>query len=360
MTSRQQLDTLTGARGIAAWYVVVYHIREAFDPSVPQGLITFFSKGYLAVDLFFVLSGFVMWLNYGGKFERDGLRAAPDFFRRRFARIYPLHFVILSAMLAFVGLLAVTGRGDAARYPVDELPLHYLLMQNWGLTKALSWNDPAWSISTEFAAYLALPFMGMILSKARNGAATNLAILTSLCVALALFFNAQGLSQLGQDISGNGVVRCLAEFFAGVMVCRLWQQRQRWMNFAAGAAALISAALWATGTAAETATVPALFAVTVYLLALSSSQAGNPFSSRLLVHMGDISYSTYLVHFCLWILFKLLFVSDPNSVPLSTMIAYFAATYALSELLYRAVENPGRRWIQNLQTGKLQAVPARD
>jgi peptidoglycan/LPS O-acetylase OafA/YrhL len=346
MTVRPQLDALTGARGIAAWYVVFYHIREAFDDRVPAGLISFFSKGYLAVDLFFVLSGFVMWLNYGDKFERDGLSAAPDFFRRRFARIYPLHFVILSAMLGFVVLLAATGRGDAIRYPLSEVPLHYLLVQNWGFTKLLSWNDPAWSISTEFAAYLALPLVAVGLNRVRNGAIANVSVIIALCTGLALVFSAQGSTRLGDDISGNGVVRCLAEFFIGVGVCRLWQQKQRWFDGIALATAACAASMWATGAAPETVTVPALFAATVYGLAQSSNRPGNPLSSRMFIHLGDISYSTYLVHFFLWTLYKLLFVSDPASVPLISLFGFIAATYLTSELLYRAVEEPGRNWIQ--------------
>ncbi len=352
MTARPQLDALTGARGLAAWYVVFYHIREAFDDSVSPALISFFSKGYLAVDLFFALSGFVMWLNYGGKFERDGLSAAPDFFRRRFARIYPLHCVILTAMLAFVGLLAASGRGDAVRYPFAELPLHFLLMQNWGFTGALSWNDPAWSISTEFAAYLALPLVALFLRRMRNSAALNLICICLLCAGLWMLFASQGLTQLGENITGNGVARCLVGFFAGVMICRLWQGRARWVDWTVAAVATVAALLWTTGLASEIAAVPALFAASVYLLAITSGLRGNPLSSQLLIHLGDISYSTYLVHFFLWIIFKLLFVSDPASVPIQVLLGFAAATYAASELLFRMVENPGRRWLQSFTFGR--------
>jgi peptidoglycan/LPS O-acetylase OafA/YrhL len=61
---RHELRPLTSARGIAAWYVVLYHIRESAAGTLPQSVIDIFAKGYLAVDFFFVLSGFVIWLNY--------------------------------------------------------------------------------------------------------------------------------------------------------------------------------------------------------------------------------------------------------------------------------------------------------
>ncbi len=348
MTARPQLDALTGARGIAAWYVVFYHIREAFDDSVPPSLIAFLSKGYLAVDLFFILSGFVMWLNYGDKFSRDGLKAAPDFLRRRLARIYPLHFVVLSAMLGFDLLLMATGRGDAARYPLTELPLHYALIQNWGFTHALSWNDPAWSISTELAAYLALPFVGIVITRTRNVAWINIAFIGLFCAGLSLFFAWKGAVGLGNNITGNGVFRCLCEFLSGVFVCRLWQRRSFGIDAIAVITLIATALLWAVNGASEVATVPALFAAIVYLIARTSSLRGNPLSSRPLVHLGDISYSTYLAHFFLWTVYKLIFVTDPSTVALPLMLGFLAATYGASELLYRLVEKPGRTWVQAL------------
>lgn len=346
-SAKPQLDALTGARGIAAWYVVFYHVRDAFGPEIPEALIAFLSKGYLAVDLFFILSGFVMWLNYGAKFERDGLRAAPDFLRRRFARIYPLHFVILLAMLVFVMALAATDRSDAARYPLHELPLHFLLIQNWGLTSQLSWNDPAWSISTEFAAYLALPIGAAALVRFRRFMWVNFLLIGGLCLILWQLFALQGQARLGDDISGNGLFRCIIEFSIGVLVCEIWQSGNRWSDAGVAAIGLAASGLWLTSTAPEVATVPALFAASVYGLARSSNHVGNPLSSRPLIRIGDISYSTYLVHFFLWIVFKLLFVSDVSNVALPVMVGFFVLTYAASELLYRFVENPGRKWVQS-------------
>src|SRR5690606_30640729 len=62
-----RLDALTGIRGIAAWLVVFYHVRFSFLTLFPPEAISALGKGYLAVDLFFVLSGFVLWFNYGEK-----------------------------------------------------------------------------------------------------------------------------------------------------------------------------------------------------------------------------------------------------------------------------------------------------
>ena len=71
MQIRHELRPLTSARGIAAWYVVLYHVRLSASGTLPQGVIDFLAKGYLAVDFFFVLSGFVIWLNYRALLEEN-------------------------------------------------------------------------------------------------------------------------------------------------------------------------------------------------------------------------------------------------------------------------------------------------
>jgi len=149
---RADLPALTGIRGVAAWFVVLFHVRIGASAQLPAWLIGIFAKGYLAVDLFFMLSGFVLWLNYSESLRSKGAASVPRFFGRRIARIWPLHAAILCATAAFALLLQLSGHGDPIHYPWSDLPLHLLLIQNWGFSNSLTWNDPAWSISCEFAA----------------------------------------------------------------------------------------------------------------------------------------------------------------------------------------------------------------
>src|SRR3546814_12632267 len=93
MTARPELRALTSVRGLAAWMVVLYHIRLSIA-GLPEAWVDVFAKGYLAVDFFFLLSGFVIWLTYGERLrERDASVVA--FWQRRIARIYPLHLFML-------------------------------------------------------------------------------------------------------------------------------------------------------------------------------------------------------------------------------------------------------------------------
>lgn len=356
---RTQLDALTGTRGIAAWLVVFYHIRLALPDAVPPGVIAVLAKGYLAVDLFFVLSGFVMWLTYGATFQRKGLSAAPAFLWRRIARIYPLHLVVLLATIAYAGALAFAGKADTGQYPVGELPLHLLLIQNWGFTDHLTWNDPSWSISTELAAYLLLPLVAVtLLRKDWSPLACAVGAL-ALAGGLHLWFAAQGEVTLGRDIVWNGLPRCLAGFFAGVLMAMAWRGAATRPTTTLALVVSIGAfAAWIGGLLPETFAVPVAFTALVYALAATSARPRNLLSGRILVHLGDISYSTYLAHFLLWIVFKHLFVTDAASVPLALVALYIGAVYLASEILYRMIEAPGRHLLQSWGRRGGSPVPA--
>ncbi len=356
ITRKVQLDALTGARGIAAWMVVLYHVRLAFADAVPQSVVNILAKGYLAVDLFFIMSGFVMWLNYGECFKRDGLRATPDFLIKRIARIYPLHFVVLSLTTLYAVATALIVHGNPDRYPFDALPLHFLLMQNWGSGTALSWNDPSWSISAELGAYILLPFFVLACRKVKADLPIVILGIAGLCGVMGLVMTFAGSAHMGDHVAQTGLIRCIIEFLIGTLVCTLWQlpHHQRAMIALAIAAIAIFGALGLSGALSEIWVAPVLFAATVFLLAATSASPLNPFSSRILVYLGELSYSTYLWHFLLWIVFKLVFVTDIYSVSLPLMALFVGLTYAASVLSYRFVEDAGRRWLTAIL---IKAVP---
>lgn len=343
---RANLPALTGIRGIAAWFVVLYHIRGAAASQLPPELIATFAKGYLAVDLFFMLSGFVLWLNYGERLRREGLGAAPLFLARRIARIWPLHAFILTGAIALAAVLELTGRNTQGNFPWAELPLHILLVQNWGFTQALTWNDPAWSISCEFAAYLLFPLLALAVDWRRLPTALLLALLVLLVLALGGIFAIAGHDRLGADIPRLGVARALCQFTMGTILCALWA---RWRD-APGFPFLVSlslagalAALALTGQLRETLAVPAFFAAALLALSLTAGSKNNPLGSRPVHYLGEISYATYLVHYLLFVAFKLLFVEDPANVPLPLLGLFLLLTLAASVALYHLVERPAQR-----------------
>jgi peptidoglycan/LPS O-acetylase OafA/YrhL len=340
---RPELRPLTSIRGLFAWAVVLYHVRLACLGWMPIGVIRVLAKGYLAVDFFFLLSGFVIWLNYGARLRGRG--AAADFLVRRIARVWPLHVVMLAFGGSLAALLIATGR-EAGHFPIAQLPLQLAMMQNWGFLGALSWNDPAWSISCEWAAYLLTP-LAMLLVPVRRLPTPALVGCAALPL-LALFVAAQalGTSSLGFDITHFGLARCLAEFACGTMLATLWR---RWCGIAGAEiacwiASICCFAAWAAGVP-ETLAVPFAFATLLLALALGAERARHPLAGRAIHWLGEISYATYLSHFLLFFAFKLAFVSDPRNVPPLLVAAYLLLVLAASAALYHGFERPAQRAI---------------
>lgn len=346
MTTKPDLAALTALRGIAAWYVVFYHVRLSTTDLLPPAVIQIFAKGYLAVDFFFLLSGFVIWLSYRDRIAENGIAAIPAFLARRFARIYPLHFVILCGAILFALLLGATGRWNPADYPFQELPLHLLLIQNWGFTNTLSWNDPAWSISVETAAYLLFPLIALGSDWRKVSTPILLALVGLLVLALHGYFIAMQAPLLDSDIPRTGLMRCLIQFTIGTILCALWL---RWRDRPKAPAAIAFVcgigfgSIAIAGAAPETMAAPLAFSSILLAAALTANAARNPLAARPLHYLGEISYATYLAHFLLFVLFKLLFVGASGQIGIGGFAGYLGLTLAASIALYHLVERPAQR-----------------
>jgi peptidoglycan/LPS O-acetylase OafA/YrhL len=344
---RIDVPALTGVRAVAAWWVVIYHVRNLLAPFAPLEAMAFFAAGDLAVDLFFVLSGFVIYLNYMPRLTRDAGSIA-DFAMRRVARIYPLHLLILVAMVAYVAALyTVSGRPLPEIYSPWLVPLHLLLVQGWGVAPVAGWNVPSWSISTEFLAYLLFPLIALFADWRRRPAWLLGALILAAILLLHGWMKAHGYTTLGADIVRGGLPRCLAQFFIGTIICELflrWRRHARWLApvALAGAAAAVAGHLqmdWP-----ETIAMPAAWTALVLGLSLWPWRF-NPLASRPLVYLGDISYSTYLVHYLAYEVFKLMFVPDRAAVTPFVASAFFVIVLLASIVLYHGYERPAQRWV---------------
>ena len=338
-----ELRQLTSARGIAAWLIVLYHIRLSIA-GLPRWAAAVLDKGYLAVDFFFLLSGFVIWLTWHDRLRAGDRATIVRFLQKRIARIWPLHLAMLAVAVMLALALAAAGRSDPV-FPFAELPLHLLLVQNWGFTRELHWNDPAWSISCELAAYLLFPLLVRWLDWRHLPAGVLLVIAVMLLLAIHVVMADQ--PALGTDIPRFGLVRCLCEFGTGTIIAALWLR-------GAGRAALpVSLALlaaWRLG-AVETLVVPAALAALLLALARSTFLL----QGRAIHWLGEISYATYLSHYLLWKIVKLAFVADPTAVSPVLIAIYLLLVLTASAILYRGVERPAQRLINALPLGVRRA-----
>jgi peptidoglycan/LPS O-acetylase OafA/YrhL len=157
-TAKNYLTTLTPLRGIAALLVVIFHSNLQF-PFMPSGYTHLISSGWLWVDFFFVLSGFVIAYAYGAEF-RDSLSRGSywRYIRSRFARIYPLHlFTLVWALIVSIIIRSLATGLDpffAAIFNPAAAPACLLLVQPLNLYITAPLNTPSWSLSTEWWVYM--------------------------------------------------------------------------------------------------------------------------------------------------------------------------------------------------------------
>jgi peptidoglycan/LPS O-acetylase OafA/YrhL len=321
-----ELLALTSIRGIAAWWVVLFHLKLLLVPWLPAPAISAFGQGNLAVDLFFILSGFVIALNYGDRLAGDW-RATGDFLFRRFARIYPLHLLILAGFAAYVGAAILFGSATVEGQHPGYFVASLFLVQNWGFLHALRWNVPAWSISTEAFAYLLFPILLRLFLARRQPSWLLVLLVLLLGLSVPAFF-AVGGHDFPDAVPETGLFRCVVQFAMGMLLCELWR-RSRGGRLALpllGAAAMLGLAYALVGLP-----VTALaWAALVLGLALARRSV---LDAPVLVWLGRVSYATYLCHYLALTVFKFLFVTEGRPVSPMLLALYLLAVLAASALL---------------------------
>jgi peptidoglycan/LPS O-acetylase OafA/YrhL len=373
-TRLRELPGLTPLRGIAALWVVFYHFSAEYLPQLNTNEFShIIPKGYLAVDLFFLLSGFVLAHVYGGGLECGRPCRFLPFIRARLARVYPLHLFVLvvfvSLTLAIGGLHHPPGRLTEPIPLTGERSLTALvanLFMLQGLNAGgLSWNYPSWSISTEFMAYLAFPLLLPIVWRA--GPRLRLGLTVLLLGALAGFSYATN-DYFNQWDGLPAVLRCLDEFLLGCMAYVTFGRNaggllaSDWIAFAT--LGLLLLLLQSNGP--DIATV-LLFAPLIGAAVANEGRFAQMLNARPLIWLGEISYSLYLVQdLGKYATTESLAAAGLQhrqlSIPVSLAlgIAMVVACLAVSTLTYRLIEEPARRTMkQGLRLRRTQAEGTR-
>lgn len=329
--------------------MVLFHFQSAIPAAVPLLFDHLFRHGYLAVDFFFELSGYVIALNYAAHFSVWTLAANRRFLGLRIARIYPLHLCMLVVFIVNPIAIVVFSRQGTlgSGYNLDYFLLSLVLMQNWGFTTQLDWNVPAWSISTEWFAYLLFPALAWISSRWLRGPARAALAAVTLLVALAAVCLFNGTT-LGGEIPRLGLVRCVIEFAIGISLFQFRAYLPRaGFGDAAGLLATLCFVAFAVFSMPDYALMPLGFAALIIASTDEESVLARLLGNRQLEWLGLISYSTYLVHYFVkgWVKFLLVRPGMPWEVPL---FAYLSVTAVASVFLYRWIEVPGRRKLRDV------------
>lgn len=332
--------------------VFAYHVHLAVGAPRLLGLGPVLHRLYLGVDGFFILSGLVLALAHPRLPLAPGALAA--FWLRRLQRIYPVHLAMLLLLLVLLAVAALAGVAprDPARFAPAEFFRSLLLVQGWGLSDGWAWNYPSWSISTEWAGYLAFPLLWLAV---RRLPAAAVAWLPPLMLALLAGVEWRA-GAAGLNLSYSGAPgRFFPEFAAGMALARLAAPRAPGGAIALAGLAVCLLALLALPDAAVVAGLWLLLAG-LFWHARQGGAAGW-LGGAVPLWLGSVSYAFYmsfapveLVQSVLWRRLGL----APAAHPLAYAGLAAALTLALGAAAWRFIETPAMR----LRVGHLAAARA--
>lgn len=335
-----EIRPLTSLRGLAALWVLIHHITTIEGTKAalsPDGLfMKFAGKGWFGVDIFFILSGYILMNRYFH--EKLDLRV---FYARRFARIYPLYITsiaVLVVMVAAASLLHVP-LNHPEIYNLKSLIFSVLMLQAVFFPEP-PWNFVSWSLSFEMLCYLGLPFL---IDRLRGTSAFQRA--AAFVVVLGIYLIMGSLYQ-NPTAQLPGLARSFSAFFCGALGFLVFEPKN-WPPFLAEICLGLLAA-----TAVFAASPVYLIPVALILIPAMAGTAGwaaKLLSTSVLVRIGTISYSIYLlqvpVYYVVNKFFPISVVHNQLLAKAGMITVFVALVIGVAEMSYRLLEAPSRRWL---------------
>jgi peptidoglycan/LPS O-acetylase OafA/YrhL len=373
-TGQSEIRALTGLRIIAAGWVVLVHFGAFLAPYTDQFVFVraVLGAGWIGVELFFILSGFLLTRGY---LDECGRRPTPRtvgrFLFNRFARVWPAWALVTVLMGGWLFLVRASGRTADVytvhpEVTVEAIARQLSMTQMWGMPNMVgaSFVAPGWSISAEWTAYLAFPVLAVLLRPLRHlHPVVNLGLAHAAVVPLALVAYRTG----PMDADSSWVLRIACGFLAGVFVALALRDvrpsaRTESIGLALSVASiflLVMLCFWATwrrgGELADYSQVAVLaFPGLIAGLALTTRGPARLLATPALVYGGRISYCLYLTHYLLLDVMCTVLWQDPAQrwvmTPAITLGMPFLllATLPVSAALYHLVEEPARRALVGL------------
>ncbi|WP_344762891.1 acyltransferase [Actimicrobium antarcticum] len=360
------IKSFEGVRGLAAIFVVFFHINASGFISNKFAVPSIIANGYIFVDLFFVLSGYVIVSAYHGRLRTN--HQVVSFIIKRFGRLFPLlifstiFFVVSSNAFVFIESTLLSEINSykhvgQLRYIIPsaaEVIATITFTHGLGLFNRLILNYASWSISTEFYAYLFFVFCWC-----RSSRVMQMLFLAVSCIAC--FVIADGASiyihhcidkgKCGDITYDFGFMRCVGSFILGVFVWMLPKVGLRFVTLLQIFALVLVGCLFyfATIYTPVMFLAPFLFAILIYTLSSDRGIVAKVFSGNLFQMLGRRSYSIYLLHPALLIVLAG-FMSHLDG-PIEKWIArilFIPILIIISGWSFRFIENPARDYFNRI------------
>jgi len=352
------INSLVGIRGVFSAVVVLIHLAPfaiRLTPAGAPGWEAIWHNGYVALDLFFVLSGFVITHGYRTTFSSGVRRGAYGrFLWARLARFYPTHLAVLALLVGAVGVAAAAG------IPLDrvgdlggDLLRHILLTQGWGGAEHLSWNGPTWSLSSEWFCYLVFPFLVPLIIRFR----TPLAVLAGYLAAMAVPLVAYGFLGFGdaQITYQAPLWRAAGEFLAGAFLSQLMIHVPRLSEACGRLTGVLASAGIAAIAVLAWAGAPAMLAVPLlglFVLGLAQQRGrlAAVLCTRPLLVAGDLAVALFLVHVP-WLLLATRFVTPqrfPGGWGWLGVVLLIGGAVGVAIVMRALVERPSARVMRRM------------
>lgn len=369
-----EIKALTGLRIVASLWVVFFHFRPMvadLSPDLRENLAPVLNCGAQGVDLFFILSGFVLTWNYLDRMGHTwSLRATVHFLWLRLARVWPVYLVTLHLAAGWYILtlhMGHTPMPDVGRLTAISYVRQVLLVQLWfqPYFDLSSWDGPAWSISAEWLAYLL--FGGLVLVIFRIQHATRARGLMLMAVAASLPPVVLLLASGVFYTPWSWLPRIVTQFAAGAIACaavRRLRLGERGRRIAGYLSLLLVVAIVGvlyllrefpiSGVYDSGGVVDLLFVPLVITLAIGIGSLPWLLSTRWLVYGGEISFCLYMVHELVhtswtWAVVNFQLRPWEQDNPWKwNIFGLLAIAFVLSILLYHFVEEPARRWMRRM------------
>jgi peptidoglycan/LPS O-acetylase OafA/YrhL len=288
---KKEISSLTTIRGIAALWVVIFHLWTALLKLMPEAsfLSPLIASGHFAVPLFFILSGYVLSLQYLKKLSLLTIKVVLRFWLLRLGRVYPVHCCTL-----FIYLVIFARRGwpTEAGLSIEKFISNIFLTHAWDYSFSVSWNYPSWSISSEWFAYLLFPLLAVPLSRIGRRSATLLLVLACGLSAYVFAFE--------QNLVFRGLAVVLPTVVGGIALAILYPPETSKANQPLWAEICLLAILalpFAIGKSPiQSAIYIVLFFTLVAILGSNGHFSTAFWRSPPLIYLGEISYSLYMTH----------------------------------------------------------------